>query len=57
MHAIVFNVCLAAGLVLTFAGTWVVFGAGPALLAAGVLTWFTTLYVAQLASRPRVPHS
>lgn len=51
MTALVFNLSILAALLLMFAGAWMVFGLGPALLAAGWMVWATTLIVTRLAAK------
>jgi hypothetical protein len=38
-----FNAGVSIGLVLMAAGTWLIYGVGPALLISGGLVWVTTL--------------
>lgn len=52
MRALIFNLSILAALLLMFAGAWMVYGLGPALIAGGWLVWATTLIVARLAIAP-----
>lgn len=55
MSAVWLNLSTLAGLLLIFAGSWIVFGIGIALLVLGSLLWLTTIYAAQLARAWRAP--
>lgn len=45
-----FNVATFMGLLLMFAGAWIVFGLGVALLAFGTMTWLTAMFALNIAT-------
>lgn len=52
-HAQVYDIAALLGLVLAFAGAWMVFGIGAAMLAAGWLIWFSSMFGLHLVAQQR----
>jgi hypothetical protein len=48
-QAALFNIGAPAGIALVAAGSWVLFGAGAAMLTAGALIWTTVMFATHLA--------
>jgi hypothetical protein len=54
VSALVFNLCMAVGLILIFAGAWLQLGLGMALLTAGLLIWLSTVIAVSVAAKATV---